>query len=187
MAQVREFALIAQEITEQAPVTAWPQRIALTIGVVALTLLAVWAMRRNWRRRTARQAWVELPPLPGSGFEPEAVFRGRYVATVTTDDWLDRITAKGLGMPCRADIGVGRQGVLIRREGGLDLFLPAAAIAEVASARGMAQEVYESEGLVAITWTTAGRSVTTGLRMSRAEDHVALTGAVADMIGKAEV
>ena len=179
--------VLAQDLTEQAPVTAWPERVGLTVLVVLVTVVAVVAMWRNWRRRAQRQQWVELPPLPGKGFRAEQEFLARYIASVTTEDWLDRIAAKGLGLPGRADVGVGAEGVLIRREGALDLFLPARDIVEVTSAKGIAQEVYERDGIVAITWRSGGRCITTGLRMSRSADHVAMIRAVTDLIGKAEV
>jgi hypothetical protein len=179
--------VLAQDLTEQAPVTAWPERLGLTVAVLLVTVVAVVAMWRNWRRRAQRQQWVELPPLPGKSFTAEEEFLARYVASVTTEDWLDRIAAKGLGVPGRAEVKVGADGVLIRREGALDLFLPAQDIVEVTSAKGIAQEVYERDGIVAITWRSGGRLVTTGLRMSHSADHVAMVRAVTDLIGKAEV
>lgn len=173
--------------SEQAPVTAWPERLLLTVVVAGTIALSVWAMVRNWRKRIARQDWVQLPAGPPPDFAPTATYRARYVASVSTEDWLDRIAAQGLGMPGNAEVALGRTGVLIRREAEQDLFLPLAAIEEIATARGIAQEVYERDGLVAITWRSGERRVTTGLRMSRAQDHVALVDAVNGMIGKAEV
>lgn len=179
--------VLAQDFTEQAPVTAWPERLGLTVAVLAVTAIAVVAMWRNWRRRVRRQSWVELPPLPGKSFVPEQEFLARYVASVATEDWLDRIAAEGLGVPGRAEVGVASSGVLLRREGALDLFIPAVDIQEVTSAKGIAQEVYERDGIVAITWRNGGRSITTGLRMPQSSDHVALIRAVRVLIGKAEV
>lgn len=186
--------ILAQELTEQAPVTAWPQRLLLTVAVLGVTALAVWGMVRNWRKRAARQSWVQLPPGPPEQFAVRARFEARYVASVSTGDWLDRIAAAGLGMPGRAQVLVGDAGVLIQRDGETALYLPGGLIEEVASARGMAQEVYERDGLVAITWRSGTRSVTTGLRMAGAQDHTALLagvrrimGAGHDSEGKAEV
>ncbi len=187
MSAIVQAALLAQELTEQAPVTAWPQRLALTLLVVAVSALAVWAMWRNWRKRIARQDWVQVAAVPDGGFEPDAVYPARYVASVATEDWLDRVAAQGLGMPGRAEVAVGPPGIAIRREGEAALFLPAALIEDVSTARGMAQEVYERDGLVAVTWRSGERRITTGLRMARPEDQVALVGAVTAMIGKAEV
>ena len=42
---------------QQQQVTAWPQRLALTVVVVAVTALAVWGMWRSWHKRAA----VDLP------------------------------------------------------------------------------------------------------------------------------
>ncbi len=179
--------LLAQDLTEQAPVTAWPERLGLTAAVLLATVVAVWAMWRNWRKRIARQDWVQTYPLPGREFVPRLELSGRYVACVPTEDWLERIAANGLGMPGRADILVGADGVLIRRDGALDVFLPAGQIVEATSAKGIAQEVYERDGIVAITWRSGLRSITTGLRLPRAAEHVALLDAVSELIGKAEV
>lgn len=179
--------VLAQDYTEQAPVTAWPERLGLTAALLAVTALVVWLMWRNWRGRADRQSWVVLPTLPGKDFESDYEFLARYVASVSTEDWLDRIAVHGLGVPGRSEVLVGSTGVLLRREGALDLFLPAGDILEVTSAKGIAQEVYERDGIVAITWRSGGRSVTTGLRMPGSADHVGLIRVVSALIGKAEV
>ena len=179
--------MIAQELTEQAPVTAWPERLVLTVAVLGVIGLAVWAMWRSWRRRIARQDWVEVAALPGPGAPTGDTYGARYVATVPTDNWLDRIAAHDLGMPGRAQVTVGPAGMLIVREGAADVFLPTELIRDVATARGMAQEVYEREGLVAVTWRSGDRLVTTGLRMDGPDDHIAVVSQVSALIGKAEV
>lgn len=179
--------MLAQELTEQAPVTAWPERLVLTVLVLGVIGLAVWAMWRSWRRRIARQDWVQVAPMPALDALPDETFGARYVATVATEDWLDRIAAHDLGMPGRARVGLSPAGVLIAREGAADVFLPTELIEDVTTARGMAQEVYEQEGLVAITWRSGDRLVTTGLRMEGPDDHVAVVSEVSALIGKAEV
>jgi len=186
MASLPALAPILLQYDEQAPVTAWPQRLVLTIGMVLIIGLAVWGMWRNWHKRIDRQSWVELPAMV-VGFTADQVLEARYVATVTTEDWLNRIAAQGLGMPGSATVSVGAAGVLIAREGEQDIFLPTSVMQEVTSARGMAQEVYEREGLVAITWRIGDRRVTTGLRMAHPQEQLALIRAVSTMIGKAEV
>lgn len=192
--RIPAVTILAQELTEQAPVTAWPQRLALTAAVVAVIALAVWGMWRNWRKRIARQAWVQVPTPPEGGLDVVASYPARYVASVATGDWLDRIAAEGLGMPGRAEVLVAGTGLLVEREGERTLYLPGDVIEGVSSARGMAQEVYEQGGLVAISWRSGAGSVTTGLRMGSAQDHTALIeavrrimGAGSDSEGKAEV
>jgi hypothetical protein len=179
---------MAEDFVEQAPVTSWPTRLLLSAAVIGVIGLALWGMRRNWRRRQQRQAWLELAPAP-QGFAPAAQYRGRYVATVRTDDWLDRIAAAGLGFPADATIAVGPAGLLVQRAGSEPLFLPSERLIEATTARGIAQEVYERDGLVAITWQ--GRSgppqdadrVTTGLRL-QPDDQIALLTAVRSLIGE---
>lgn len=176
----------AASAASSTPVTAWPERLALTLLLLAAIGGVLWGMRRNWRKRAARQDWVELPPPPP---EPQPVnesFEARYVASVTTEDWLDRVAAKGLGMPGHATVSVLGDGLIIERDGEPDVYMPRTIIEEVATARGIAQEVYERDGIVAITWRSGDRRITTGLRMASADEHVALVDAVNRLIGRAE-
>ena len=175
----------AQELTEQAPVTAVPERLLLTLALLVVILLVLWAMLRNWRKRIGRQHWVQVP-APPHGFTAGERYAARYVASVRTEDWLDRIAARGLGMPGRADVLVGADGLLIERDGETELYLPGTLIEDVGSARGIAQEVYERDGLVAISWRSGERSITTGLRMASAQDHTAVIAAVRRMMGSGQ-
>lgn len=175
--------LIADEITEQAPITQWPVRLALVAVVLAVIALAIWAMWRNWNKRISRQDWVVLPDVP-TGFVADATYLGRYVASVRTEDWLDRIAAAGLGMPGEASIAIGKTGILITRVGEPTLFLSNAALVEVTTARGIAQEVYERDGVVALTWQSGTGQVTTGLRMADPQDQLALVAAIQNRLGE---
>lgn len=175
--------LIADQITEQAPVTQWPLRIVLVGVVLAVIALSVWAMWRNWRKRIARQDWV-VRSEPPADFMAGAEYPCRYVASVRTDDWLDRIAAAGLGMPGQASVALGDSGILITRVGEPTLFLSNDALVEVTQARGMAQEVYERDGIVALTWRSGEGQVTTGLRLADPQEQVSLVAAVQQRLGE---
>jgi hypothetical protein len=73
------------------------------VAVLALLVVLVWlAMLAGWRRRAARQTReLGLPPLLPTPVDPGAPLTddadGVYVSTTTAGDWLDRVTAHGLG------------------------------------------------------------------------------------------
>ena len=162
------IALLAAQTQE---VTAWPQRLALTAGVLAVTLLAVWGMWRSWRRR----AGVELPlaPVP-VGYQPELEVAGRYVGTAPAADWMQRVVASGLGAPGNATADVAATGVRLERIGEPSVFIAAEQIADVALGRGVAGQVAEKDGLVLWFWSAGDTSLQTGFRPDRPEDVVAL-------------
>ncbi len=176
-------ASAAAEDSGQAQVTDWPSRLALTGIMVAVIALTLWAMRRGWQRRTARQDWF-VPAAAPEPFTATEAFAGRYLATVHTADWLDRITAGGLGMAGHADIALGPAGVRITRTGESELFIPAGALVETTSARGIAQHVFEADGIVALTWRSGEHLLTTGLRMQDPADHAAILHAATTMTGE---
>ena len=157
----------------QSPhVTQWPERLALTVIVIAVIALAVWGMWRGWRNRARRQDYLAEPPaVPGEPADLLLEFPGRYVATVIAPDWLDRVVAHGLGAPGLADFYVRSDGVLIDREGERELFIPAADIACAEPGTGLAGEVMERDGILVISWRLGDVEVATGLRASRADDQ----------------
>lgn len=156
---------------ESQQVTAWPQRLALTAVVLAVTALAVWGMWRSWRRRAA----VELPlqPVP-AGYLPDLEVAGRYVGTAPADDWMQRIVASGLGAPGNATADVAQQGVRLERIGEPSVFIAAAQITDVTLGRGVAGQVAEKDGLVLWYWTAGDADLQSGFRPDRPEDVVAL-------------
>lgn len=165
---------LADQYTEQATSGDWPARIALIIAVLVVTGLAVWGMRVGWRHREQRQAWLPELAQPSPSFESDWSAQGRYVATTTGQDWLDRVVARGLGAPGQAEVHASDEGVLVLRVGEPDLLIPFSAITGVESRRGLAQEVYERDGMVAVLWTWGEHPLCTGLRMSDPQAHTEL-------------
>lgn len=156
-------------------------------AVVALVVLvlAIWAlMLLGWRRRALRHPGVDpvaaLPADPGPAVTPAA--EGVYVSTTTGGDWLDRVTAGGLGARSAADMLVTAAGVGWRRRGAPDLWVPAADLVAVRRSDGMAGKFVERGGLVVVTWRSGERTLDTGFRPRHGDDAARLTDAVGTLI-----
>ncbi len=155
-----------------------------TFALVLLVLVAFWGMRAGWQARSRRSAALvpELPvPPAGLGAQRLAPVDAVYVSTTRAGDWLDRVTAQGLGVRSPAQVAVFDAGVLITRRGATDLFLPVAALRSGAGAPGIAGKVVGGEGLVVLTWQARPddeRGLDTGLRPKHAADRARLIEAV---------
>ena len=160
---------------QQAEVTNWPERLALTVAVVLFLLAMFWLMWRGWKHREARQSYLApLPIMPEHTSQPRFHCDGRYVGTVLAPDWLDRVVAQGMGAPGRAEITVFDQGLFVDRDGAQALFLPTDVLVSVDTGRGIAGQVFEKDGLVIITWNLADQLLATGVRADSAADQVEL-------------
>jgi hypothetical protein len=118
-------------ITTSAQVTDWPERIGLTLGVVALIGAVLGLMRWGWVRRGRRQGDIgplpmvpEIPDTPASVMGVSGV-PARYLGATRAGDWLDRIVVHGLGVPSSAEVTVSKQGVWVVRSGAPDIFVAA--------------------------------------------------------------
>ena len=169
--------------TASPEVTKVPQRLALTAVMVAVVALAVYGMWRGWRHRAARQADVpELPTVPDDPGPVLASCEGRYVGTVRSGDWLDRIVARGLGAPGRSLVAVTATGVLLDRDGAPAIFIPAAALTAVTSGKGLAGDVVERDGLAILSWRLGGVALDTAFRADRATDQLAVMAAATTLV-----
>lgn len=157
-------------------------RLVLVLAVVCVLAALVLGMRRGWRSRAARQAWIPRPADAPHLADPAAgPFAVQYVATTMTGDWLDRVVVHGMGHRGRAVAAVHEQGVLVQRTGEPDLFIPAVDISSVRLDRGLAQRVFEAGGLVVISWRLGPASLDTGLRGDDAQSHLGLAQAVGEL------
>ncbi|GEK19989.1 PH-like domain-containing protein [Cellulomonas xylanilytica] len=160
-------------------------RQALSTVVLLLVVLVVfWGMRAGWRARTRRSSALvtSLPEAPSDlGAARLGPVDATYVSTTRAGDWLDRVTAQGLGVRSPAQVAVFDAGVRISRQGATDLFVPAAALRAAAGAPGMAGKVVGGEGLVVLTWQADpadSRGLDTGLRPKHAADRERLLAAL---------
>ncbi|HEY0118377.1 MAG TPA: hypothetical protein VGC04_06335 [Cellulomonas sp.] len=170
-----------------------PEWGSISIFVVLLAL-AGWGMWRGWRRR-ARTSAAAVPAIPAVPAELGATRLGpleaTYVSSTTAGDWLDRIAAHDLGARSAAQVEVHDAGVLLRRRGATDVFVPAALLRKVGTAPGMAGKFMGGEGLVVLTWETGAdggadpgtdRLLDTGLLVRHRSERPALVDAVQALI-----
>jgi hypothetical protein len=157
---------------------------ASAVGLLVLLVLAVGlAMLAGWRRRGARQlAELDLPPLPPTPPVPGAPLTadadGVYVSTTTAGNWLDRVTARGLGTRSAATMAVTAAGVSWLREGAPDVFAAANAVVGARRADGIAGTVVPPGGVVVVTWRLGDTELDTGFRPGSAGDADRLVAAV---------
>lgn len=163
------------EYTEQAAVTDWPLRLALVALFIGLIVWALFAMRRGWRARIARQSDLPVPlESPPVGWRAEETpIEGMYLGTARGTDWLDRVAIHGLGVRSRAQLTWRRDGddlsIMCEREGAPSLFIPDAVA--VSQGRGIAGTVRSPESVWIIEWMLGAERVATGFRASRTQDH----------------
>lgn len=156
------------------------------LGTLAVIGVGWFGMWRGWRNRQARQA--DLAPLPSVPEVPAAGrargVEGVYVATTTAGDWMDRIAVHELGVRSNADLAVSDAGLIFRRQGAADVFIPADHLTGVRTDRGIAGKVTaEPSGLVVVSWSHDGRELDTGFRPRRKADTATLTDSISTLIG----
>ena len=157
-------------MAESAPVTQWPLRLLLVAVVIAVIALALLAMRRGWTNRANRQADIPAPPEAPSQISARDVgpIGGVFLGSTSAGDWLDRIVVHGLGTRSRAELEAGPEGVLFRRVGAPDVFIPRESLRAARADRGIAGRAYERDGVLVVTWDLGGRLVDTGFRADEA-------------------
>lgn len=159
------------------------------IAVLVLTLLAVGilvAMRRGWvHRRDADAAALPEPPVVPTddvlGAPLTDPVEATYVSTTRATDAFARVAAHGLGARSAATVRVHRSGLVVRRTGAPDLFVPAASTTVVGTSPGMVGKVVGGEGLLVVEWRLGEEAVRTGLRTRRRADQAVLARALHDL------
>ncbi|MFG3226208.1 hypothetical protein ACGF07_15670 [Kitasatospora sp. NPDC048194] len=180
-------ALLAKE---QAKVTNWPGYIGWSVGLVIVIGLVYWLMRQGWNwRRTLQSGIPPLPAVPAGAGRTILETSGRYHGTTTAGDWLDRVVAHGLGTRSRADLTLGEDGLLVRRPGDVDFWIPAEHLKGARTDSAIAGKVVPS-GLLVVTWTlpqpSAGGTSTeteleSGFRADHPDEHTAWVEAIAQL------
>lgn len=179
-------AVLAFALDRTSPqVTQWPQRLLLSVIVLLVVGLAVLGMWWGWRNRARRQGDIPAPtptPTPDQLGPSLAEAEGRYVGTARAGDWLDRVVVHSLGVPSRAAMSVHREGVLFRRTGAPEIFIPAEDLVDVRSDRGAAGTVVERDGMLVLRWRLGSGDVETGFRGDQTVPHAAVLAAAAGLV-----
>ncbi|MFJ4842787.1 hypothetical protein [Streptomyces sp. NPDC088746] len=180
------YQLAAEE--KSAEVTDWSARISWVLGLLVLIAFVYWLMRQGWKWRGSLQSGLpELTATP-EGFadgEKLLTLTGRYHASTTAGQWLDRIVAHGLGTRSRVELTLTAQGLDVVRTGAADFFVPAAALREARLDKALAGKVLPEGGLLVITWEHGDRLIDSGFRSDRAAEHQAWVDAVNHLTGAA--
>lgn len=166
-----------------AKVTDLGGRLLWLAGLLVLIGLVYLLMWRAWRRRAASQS--DLPPLlpiPEDAGAPLATLSGRYHASTTAGDWLDRIAARDLGARSLAGLTLTEQGVAVRRPAATDFFIPADALRGARLDNGIAGKVVPEGGLLVITWRHGDRLIDSGFRSEHPAEHRSWAEALNDLI-----
>jgi hypothetical protein len=166
---------------KSAEVTDWSARISWVVGLVVLIAFVYWLMRQGWKWRGSLQS--DLPELAATpeGYadgEKLLTLSGRYHASTTAGQWLDRIVAHGLGTRSRVQLTLTEQGLDVVRPGAADFFVPAAALREARLDKGIAGKVLPEGGLLIITWAHGDKLIDSGFRSDRCAEHSAWVEAI---------
>lgn len=157
-----------------------PVKIAILAGIV---VVAFTAMRVGWRRRSHRASAVlpDLPAVPSLGSPRLGPLEATYLSTAVAHDRLARVAAHGLAVRVAAEVEVHDEGVLVRRVGVADLFVPAAVIRAVTRASGMAGTAVGTDRVVVLRWVPGDVELDTGLLPRHPADAARLVAAVAEL------
>ncbi|MFG2626088.1 hypothetical protein [Streptomyces sp. NPDC048473] len=174
---------------KSAEVTDWSARISWVIGLIVLIAFVYWLMRQGWKWRGSLQS--DLPELGSTpeGFadgEKLLTLTGRYHASTTAGQWLDRIVAHGLGTRSRVELTLTDQGLDVVRPGAADFFVPAASLREARLDKGIAGKVLPEGGLLIITWAHGDKLIDSGFRSDRSAEHPAWVEAIDQLTSTTE-
>lgn len=151
------------------------------LGMVALAALSYVAMWRGWRHRGERQA--DVPALHRVAGDPATVLRqadGRYFATTTAGQWMERVVVHGLGVRSPCTLRLTPDGLDVLR-GDLSFTVPRADLVGARRDRGVAGKVLPPHGVLVVTWRRGQHTLDSGFRLARAAEHDAWVSAVTEL------
>ncbi|MFE7750631.1 hypothetical protein [Streptomyces sp. NPDC057428] len=173
---------------KSAEVTDWSARISWVLGLIVFVAFVYWLMRQGWKwRGTLQSGLPELATTP-EGFADTGkllTLTGRYHASTTAGQWLDRIVAHGLGTRSRVELTLTEQGLDVVRPGARDFFVPAAALRGARLDKALAGKVLPEGGLLVITWALGDQLIDSGFRSDHAAEHQAWVDAIDNLGGAA--
>ncbi|PZT74004.1 MULTISPECIES: PH-like domain-containing protein [unclassified Streptomyces] len=177
------YQLAAEQ--KSAEVTDWSARISWVIGLVVLVVFVYWLMRQGWKWRGNLQSDLPAPASTPDGFadgsadgEKPLTLTGRYHASTTAGQWLDRIVAHGLGTRSRVELTLTAEGLDVVRPGAAGFFVPAADLRGARTEKALAGKVLPEGGLLVVTWALGDQLIDSGFRSDHAAEHPAWVDAV---------
>ncbi|MFF3262224.1 hypothetical protein ACFYWO_24015 [Streptomyces sp. NPDC002932] len=174
---------------KSAEVTDWSARISWVIGLAVLVAFVYWLMRQGWKWRGSLQSGLSDLATRPDGFadgERLLTLTGRYHASTTAGQWLDRIVAHGLGTRSRVELTLTEQGLDVVRPGAADFFVPAADLREARTDKALAGKVLPEGGLLVITWALGDQLIDSGFRSDHSAEHPAWVEAVNHLTSSTE-
>lgn len=174
---------------KSAEVTDWSARISWVIALAVLVAFVYWLMRQGWKWRGSLQSGLSDLATRPDGFadgEKLLTLTGRYHASTTAGQWLDRIVAHGLGTRSRVELTLTEQGLDVVRPGAADFFVPAADLREARTDKALAGKVLPEGGLLVITWALGDRLIDSGFRSDHSAEHPAWVEAVNHLTSSTE-
>ncbi|WP_329617348.1 hypothetical protein OG244_34025 [Streptomyces brevispora] len=181
------YQLAAEQ--KSAEVTDWSARISWVIGLIVFVAFIYWLMRQGWKWRGSLQSGLsELATTPDGFADGERLLTltGRYHASTTAGQWLDRIVAHGLGTRSRVELTLTEQGLDVVRPGATDFFVPAADLREARTDKALAGKVLPEGGLLIITWALGDQLIDSGFRSDHSAEHPAWVDAVNHLTSSTE-
>jgi hypothetical protein len=178
------YQLAAEQ--KSADVTDWSARISWVLGLIVFIAFVYWLMRQGWKWRASLQSGLpELASTPEGFADGETLLTltGRYHASTTAGQWLDRIVAHGLGTRSRVELTLTEQGLDVVRPGAAGFFIPADALREARLDKALAGKVLPEGGLLVITWALGDQLIDSGFRSDHAAEHAAWVEAVNGLAG----
>ncbi|GAA1267094.1 hypothetical protein GCM10009665_65010 [Kitasatospora nipponensis] len=165
---------------EKARIHDWPNYLGWTVGLLILIGLVYWLMRQGWNwRRTLQSDLAALPAVPAEPGPAILEGSGRYHGTTTAGNWLDRVVAHGLGTRSLVELTLTDAGLLARRPGAADLWIPAGDLTGARTDSGIAGKVVPA-GLLVVSWTLQGRALDSGFRLDHPDEHATWVRALAE-------
>jgi hypothetical protein len=140
-------------------------RAILVLICLALVGLTILGMRRGWRNRMVRQAFLpQLPQVPAELGAESLRSTGLYVGTAFASSWQDRVVHEGLGERALADAVLHPEGLVIERTGARPVYLPTRTWRDARLAPGLAGKVMGEGGLLVVRWQLGEELLDTAFR-----------------------
>ncbi|CAN5561105.1 hypothetical protein BH24ACT11_BH24ACT11_17270 [soil metagenome] len=144
-----------------------PAEVRAGLLVLVLVVLIWAAMWWGWRGRAGRQQRLAEPRwLSAAGIgDTGSRLRCTYLGTTTAGDWLDRISAHGLGRRGPAELTAAGGELLVHRPGAGGFAIGAAELLSVRREAGIANRLAPRHlGVVVVRWRLGDHIVDTGFQ-----------------------